>query len=73
MKTTIKKAYEASKKDETLGWVTFKDIEEPQPQQVWCIDCYDHSERAYLLYNWNDTNKWKYCKGDKECFIGFTF
>lgn len=73
MKTTIKDAYKASKKDKTLGWVTFKDIEEPNESQVWIIDSYDRSEREYLLYNWSNTGKYKCCKGDKVCFNQFIF
>lgn len=35
MKTTVREAYRASKKEKTLGWVTFKDVEEPKESQVW--------------------------------------
>lgn len=73
MKTTIKEAYKASKKEKTLGWVTFKDIEEPKASQVWIIEEYDRSEREYMLYNWADTSKYKYVAGDKACFNQFYF
>lgn len=73
MKTTIKEAYKLSKKDKTLGWVTFKDIEEPKENQVWIIDSYDRSDREYLLYNWSDTSRYKLCAGDKICFNDFIF
>lgn len=72
MKTTIKDAYKLAKKS-GIFYVTFKDIEEPKPTQVWIIDSYDKAEREYLLYNWDNTSKYKYCKGDKVCFTEFYF
>ena len=73
MKTTIKEAFRASKKDKTLGWVTFRDVEEPKESQVWIIEEYDRSEKAYMLYNWADTCRYKYVDGDKACFNQFYF
>lgn len=75
MKTTIKDAWKKSKKSgvKSDAWVTFKDIEEPKDTQVWIIEEYDRSEKEYLLYNFADTSKCKYMKGDKVCFTEFTF
>lgn len=75
MKTTIRDAWKQSKKSgvKSDAWVTFKDIEEPKDTQVWIIEEYDRSEREYLLYNFADTCKCKYVKGDKVCFTEFTF
>lgn len=75
MKTTIKNAWKKSKKSgvKSDAWVTFKDIEEPKDTQVWIIEEYDRSEKEYLLYNFADTSKYKYVKGDKVCFTEFTF
>lgn len=75
MESTIKQAWQKSKKtgNRTDAWVTFKDIEEPTDSQVWVIDEYDRSEKEYLLYNFADTSKYKYCTGDKKCFVDFTF
>lgn len=73
MKTTIKEAYKQAKKDKTKSWVTFKDIEEPKESQVWIIDSYDPMYREYILINWADSSKEKYCKGDKVCYNEFYF
>lgn len=72
MKSTIKNIWKQAKSNADK-WVTFKDIEEPTPNQVWVIDSYDKSSREYLLYNWNNTSKYKSCKGDKVVFSGFYF
>lgn len=74
-KTTIKGAWKQSKKSgvKSDAWVTFKDIEEPKDTQVWIIEEYDRSEKEYLLYNFADTSKYKYCSGDKVCFVDFIF
>lgn len=75
METTIKDAWKKSKKSglKSDAWVTLKDIEEPKENQVWIIDEYDRSEKEYLLYNFADTSKYKYVKGNKVCFTEFTF
>lgn len=75
METTIRDAWKKSKKtgENSDAWVTFKDIEEPEASQVWTIDEYDSSAKEYLLYNFADSSRYKYVKGDKVCFTGFTF
>ena len=70
-KTTIREAWKHRK--DNCGYVIFKDIEEPNENQVWVIDSYDPSLREYCLYNWANTNKDKFVKGDKVCFTGFYF
>lgn len=75
MKTTIKNAWNKFKKtgENPDAWVTFKDIEEPNENQVWVIDEYDRYEKAYLLHNWADVSKYKYVEGNKVCYVDFTF
>lgn len=73
MKTTIKQAYKQSKKNKPLGWVTFKDLEEPKESQVWIIDSYNPAYKEYSLINWLDSSKEKFCKGDKVCYNDFIF
>lgn len=43
-------------------------IEEPQPYQIWVRDEYDRSERRYLCHNYEDANRWRYYKGDKQVY-----
>ena len=47
---------------------TLKEIEEPKENQVWVRDDYDPAEKEYICYNFADTSKWKYLKGDKKVF-----
>lgn len=49
-------------------YFTLKEIEFPKESQVWIRDEYDREERAYLVYNFADTSKWKYLKGDKRVY-----
>lgn len=40
---------------------------------VWVRSEYLRSEKKYSFYKFDDVNQEKLVKGDKECFIGFTF
>lgn len=45
-----------------------KEVEFPTEKQVWIRDEYDREEREYLCYNFADTSKWKYLKGDRKVY-----
>lgn len=49
-------------------YFTLKEIEFPKESQVWIKDEYDREEKAYLCYNFADTSKDKYIKGDKQVY-----
>ena len=49
-------------------YFTLKEIEEPKESQVWVRDDYDPAEKEFICYNFADTSKWKYLKGDKKVF-----
>lgn len=52
---------------------TKKPIEYPTDSQVWVRDEYDRSEKKFLCYNFADTNRWCYMKGDKEVYTELIF
>lgn len=70
-KTTIRDAWK--KRKENFGYVIFTDVAEPKENQVWVIDGYDPSYKEYSLYNYANTSKEKFVKGDKVCFTDFYF
>ena len=70
-KTTIRDAWK--KRKENFGYVIFTDVAEPKENQVWVIDGYDPSYKEYTLYNYANTSKEKFVKGDKVCFTDFYF
>ena len=49
-------------------YFTLREIEEPKESQVWIRDDYDPAEKEYICYNFADTSKWKYLKGDKKVY-----
>lgn len=49
-------------------YFTLKEIEFPTESQVWVRDVYDRQEKAYLCYNFADTCKWRYFKGNKKVY-----
>lgn len=58
----------ALKKLKQGEYFTLKEIEEPKESQVWIKDEYDREEKAFLCYNFANTSKWKYIKGDKQVY-----
>lgn len=71
IKTTIREAWKRRK--DNFGYVIFTDVAEPKENQVWVIDGYDPSYKEYSLYNYANTDKEKFVKGDKVCFTDFYF
>lgn len=55
------------------AYFTFRPIEEPQEKQVWVRGDYDRSMKKYSVYKFSDTNWEIFVKGNKECYIDFTF
>lgn len=49
-------------------YFTLKEIEYPKESQVWVRDEYDHSARAFLVYNFADVCKSRLLKGDRQVF-----
>ncbi|MBR3564715.1 MAG: hypothetical protein IKN39_04530 [Clostridia bacterium] len=58
----------ALKKLKQGEYFTLKEVEEPKESQVWIKDEYDREEKAFLCYNFANTSKWKYIKGDKQVY-----
>lgn len=58
------------KKDE---YFTLKPIAEPKESQVWIRGEYDRSTRTYSAINFDDVNRERYFKGDKEVYTDFVF
>lgn len=52
---------------------TLKDIKYPKENQVYVKSDYDRSTKKYICYAFNDINKFRSIKGDKEVFTDFTF
>ena len=52
---------------------TLKNIAYPKENQVYIKDDYDFSDKCYICHAFNDINKFKCLKGDKEVFTNFTF
>lgn len=52
---------------------TLKNITYPKESQVYIKDEYDRSTKTYICYAFNDINKFRCFKGDKEIFTDFTF
>ena len=64
----------ATVKDLKKGeWFTLKPVEEPKPNQVWVRDEYDRTTKTYICYNWDDVNRYREFKGNKEVYTEFTF
>lgn len=49
-------------------YFTLREVEFPKESQVWIRDEYDLSDKTYLCYNFADTSKYKYLKGDKQVY-----
>lgn len=54
-------------------YFTKKAIEYPTGKQVWIRGEYCRENRKYLIYNWDDTNRFSWMDGNKEVFTEFTF
>ena len=54
-------------------YFTLKPIPEPKESQVYCIDEYDRSEKAYWCYKFSNINSGRYFKGNKEVYTDFIF
>lgn len=66
----IKKLVRDLKKNE---WFTLKPIEEPKDNQVWIRGEYDRISKTYGASNFDDINKERFFKGNKEVYVDFTF
>ena len=49
-------------------YFTLKEIEEPTENQVWIRDDFDPIENEYIYYNFADTSKLKFLKGDMKVY-----
>ncbi len=52
---------------------TLKNIAYPKENQVYIKGYYVFNDKYYICHAFNDINKFKYFKGDKEVFTNFTF
>lgn len=53
--------------------ITLKDIEYPNAAQVWIRGEYIRETKKYELTNYDDVSRFRYVKGEKECFTDFIF
>jgi len=54
-------------------WFTLKPIEEPKESQVFIRDDYDRGLKKFLCGKFDDISAYRYIKGTKEVYVGFTF
>lgn len=54
-------------------YFTIKQVSEPKANQVWIRGEYDRSTRTYSAINFDDVNRERYFKGDKEVYTDFVF
>ena len=54
-------------------WFTLKPIEEPKDNQVWVRGDYDRVSKTYGANNFDDMNRERFFKGDKEVYVDFIF
>lgn len=67
MKTTIKELKQGA-------FFTLKDYGEyPTESRVYIRGEYNKSLKQYEIYKYNDVNDFRYVKGTKEVYAGFTF
>jgi len=66
----VKKSVKELKKDQ---WFTLKPIEEPKDNQVWVRGDYDRISKTYGANNFDDMNRERFFKGDKEVYVDFIF
>ena len=55
------------------GFFTLRPIEEPKESQVWIRGEYDRSSGVYVCTRFDNSNMFRYLRGDKEVCTGFTF
>lgn len=46
---------------------------EPLPHQVWIRGDYDRSSKTYSCIRFTDCNSERFLKGNRPCYIEFTF
>lgn len=54
-------------------YITLKAISEPKDNQVWIKGDYNRESKTYSIINFDDTNKERFIKSDKEVFTDFIF
>ena len=54
-------------------WFTFKNVEYPTAKQVWIRGHYDRATKTYSVCCFDDVNKERFVKANKEVFTEFIF